>query len=165
MKEIPLTQGRVALVDDEDFNRLSVWKWYYHYGYAVRREPAGKQRTIFMHREVAHTPDGMQTDHINLNRLDNRRSNLRACTAAENKANEGLRSSNKSGYRGVCWSARDNKWRANIHVGGKFLSLGCFDRAIDAAVAYDTAAEAYFGDFAKTNNVLLGWCGTEVEAK
>ena len=87
MKEIKLTQDKVALVDDEDYKWLNEFKWYCAAGYAARNSPKinGKQSiNIFMHREINNTPKGMDTDHISHNRLDNRKVNLRTCTCSEN---------------------------------------------------------------------------------
>ena len=85
MKEIPLTRGKFALVDDEDYEWLSQWKWYCSTtGYAVR---GCKNRILYMHREIAKTKPGMLTDHINRNKLDNRKENLRFCSHRENMKN------------------------------------------------------------------------------
>lgn len=98
-KEIPLSQGRLALVDDADYAELSQHKWFVdHYGYAVRNFPRSlcKTRDIRMHRVILNAPDGMTVDHINGNRLDNRRCNLRLATDAQNKCNVGRRATNTS---------------------------------------------------------------------
>ena len=91
-KEIPLTKGAVAIVDDDDYERLvAMGKWHLsNMGYAVRRTIVdGSKRTIRMHRIVNDTPDGLGTDHINRVRTDNRKANLRTCTQLENMANSG----------------------------------------------------------------------------
>ena len=90
MKTIPLTQGKVAIVDDEDYTWLMQWKWHSSYGYAMRRERtwSGKQKGIFMHRVVNKTPLGLETDHINRNKLDNRKENLQSVTHQENTCNK-----------------------------------------------------------------------------
>lgn len=152
-KMIPLTRGKFALVDDEDFDWLSQWKWHIHTGYAARVLPKflGKRKVIWMHREIAKTPDGMDTDHINLNKLDNRRENLRACSHSENKRNQGPQSNNASGRRGVHFNKWDRKWQARIKANGKNIHLGSFDSADEAALAYDAAARKYFGEFANLN--------------
>lgn len=151
MKEIPLTQGRVTLVDDDDYEYLSQWKWYFSTeGYAVRHEE-GKGTTILMHREIIKTPRDKQTDHINGNGLDNQKKNLRICTGAENQHNARLRKDNTSGFKGVYFYTDARKWRATISINQTRRVLGTFLNKIDAAIAYDVAAKEYFGEFAKTN--------------
>src|SRR5437879_4118875 len=109
MKKIPLTQGQFAIVDDADFLELSQFSWYAqkqrHGFYAVRciRDEKGNQRTILMHREIMRTQDGFDTDHINNDKLDNRRENLRICTASQNMQNKDIRSDSTSGFKGVSW--------------------------------------------------------------
>lgn len=149
MKEIKLTQGRFALVDDEDYEYLNQWRWYYSdSGYAVRKPSSVR---FFMHRVVINTPEGMFTDHINRNKLDNRRENLRICTRSQNCANVGILPSNTSGYKGVSFDSREGKWRANIRVKGKKHSLGYFENIIEAVSAYNIAALEHFGEFAVLN--------------
>lgn len=149
MKKIKLSKGKYAVVDDSDFGWINQWKWSFSIGYASRRDEVGK--TIYMHRLILNTPKGKQTDHINLNRLDNRRSNLRIATASENKANEGLRKNNTSGYKGVYWFGRDQFWIAYITVNKKPIRIGSFATAKKAAIAYDIFAKKHFGNFALTN--------------
>src|SRR5687768_11145590 len=96
-KQISLTQGKFATVDDADFDHLNQWKWHFsHYGYARRTTSSrfGRQKFIFMHREIMQAPDGMDVDHINCNKLDNRRQNLRLCTRADNLRNRNKQSNN-----------------------------------------------------------------------
>lgn len=125
MKTIPLTQGKVALIDDEWFEYLSQYKWgYYKGGYAARQTQRNRVKaTIYMHRLIANTPKGYDTDHINGDKLDNRSSNLRVVTHHENlSAYMKLDKRNTSGYRGVAkWK---NKWRARI---GRSVYLGVYD--------------------------------------
>lgn len=90
-------------------------------------------------------------DHKNGNGLDNRLKNLRIATESENSRNQNKRRTNKSGFKGVSWGTRDNKWRSYITINGKFKSLGYYSSKEDAAKAYDKAAIKYFGEFAKTN--------------
>ncbi|MMZ67947.1 hypothetical protein D1872_305870 [compost metagenome] len=100
MREIPLTQGKVAIIDDEDFEKVSAYKWCYSstIGYAVSRKVVnGKRQPVLMHRLILDAPPGLVTDHINHDKLDNRKANLRLCTRHENNRNMPLRSNNKSG--------------------------------------------------------------------
>lgn len=153
-KQIPLTQGKFALVDDDDFEYLNQWKWNATQSgstfYARRQEGIIPfKKTIPMHRQIMNTPAGMEVDHINGNGLDNRRENLRNCTHAENKRNNKRYSNNSSGYIGV--DRNKGKWRAYIQVNKKWIHLGYFSDPIDAAHAYDNAAEKYHGQYANTN--------------
>jgi hypothetical protein len=152
MKNIQLTQGKVAIVDDADFEWLSQWPWFFSTGYAIRRE--GKlfgRKNIMMHRLIMNTPEGMDTDHINGDKLDNRRENLRVCTRSQNMQNTTRRSDNTSGYKGVDWDKENGKWRAEIKVDSRRINLGRYDSAEEAALAYDRAAREYHGEFANTN--------------
>lgn len=163
MKKIPLTQGKIAIVDDEDYKWLSKYKWHYHKGYAARTcRKTGRKRTIYMHREIMRTPEGFVTDHINGNKLDNRRVNLRICTKAQNNMNmKKFRSRKKakhaSRYKGVYWrGGRTPKWSAEIRYKGKQIHLGYFETEEEAAKAYDKAAIRLFGSFASPNFVSKG---------
>jgi hypothetical protein len=155
MKRIPLTQGQVALVDDDDFERLSGHKWCAARDrsgnfYAVRHIPGPRwQKTIYMHREVC--PQGAEGDHRNRNTLDNQRRNLRPATHAQNAQNTGRLKNNTSGFRGVYWEKQVNKWRARIYSDKQRHLLGYFLNAEDAARAYDRAAKERFGEFACLN--------------
>lgn len=153
MKEIKLTQGKVALVDDEDFEYLNQRKWHYSKGYAVStsRRLFGFQKTIAMHREIMNTPNGMETDHINGDKLDNRKNNLRNCFHLENGKNRKIQINNTSNYKGVSFDKRAGKWRSVIYIEKKKISLGNFTNIEDAARAYDKKAIELFGEFANTN--------------
>lgn len=158
-KSIPLSKGRFALVDDDDYERLAKWTWHSaaSYGHAVRRKvvselaPGEKKGAVWMHREVMNTPDGMITDHINGNPLDNRKENLRICTSLQNSRNARVRIDSISGYKGVSFRKDHQVWRARIQVDGKLIHLGHFRTPEDAARAYDEAAKEYFGEFAVLN--------------
>ena len=156
MKEIPLTQGKVALVDDRDYEHLRKFKWFaqFHHGnwYAVRtsRKSEGQKRPISMHTEILGTPKGMQTDHKDGNGLRNWRDNIRVCTHAQNQHNQQLHIEEKTSvFKGVRWDRK--KWRAYIKFNNKCIHLGYFISEIQAALAYDEAAKKYFGEFACTN--------------
>jgi hypothetical protein len=156
MREIPLTQGQVALVDDADYEWLRQWNWYaksqsggFH---ACRNEAGhGSRGCIYMHTELLEVPEGYQVDHEDGNGLNNQRSNLRPATAAQNQGNQKRPRNNTSGYKGVSWHKRRSKWTAKIGVSGKRLNLGYFDDPAEAARAYDAAAIAHFGEFARLN--------------
>ena len=151
-KEIQLTKGKVALVDEENYEYLSQWKWYYSGGYAMwRSQIDGVKTTLLMHRLIMNTPEGMDTDHINRNKLDNRKENLRMSTRVQNSANKARQKNNKSGYKGVSWFKAGNLWTARVQEGGKLKYCGYFKDVLDAAHAYDAEAKKLFGDFALLN--------------
>lgn len=152
MKLITLTKGKVAMVDDEDFEMLSQWKWCFGDGYAARSIRVGlNQKHVKMHRVIANTPKGMHTDHINGDGLDNRKENLRICTNAENLRNQGKQSNNTSGFKRVGWDKRNRKWAAYIRLNYKKIHLGLFPTPELAHAAYCEAAIKYHGEFARTS--------------
>lgn len=155
MIEIPLSQGLVALVDDEDADLvLSAGKWSAarrrNTFYAVRqaRRPDGTKYILKMHRFLT---GHERTDHRNGDGLDNRRSNLRHATNAENLRNRGATSQNTSGFKGVGLNQRSGRWRASIKIDGRQIHLGMHATPEDAARAYDAAARQHFGEFAWLN--------------
>lgn len=158
-KEIELTQGYVALVDDEDYELVSQFKWCAQrigerLVYAVTSVRRGRRRTALqMHRLIARPPSGIAIDHANHDGLDNRRANLRVCTRSQNCANRVAPCNNKSGFKGVSWYKRDGRWRACITIDGKNKHLGCFDAPEMAALAYNEVAAGHFGQFACLNDV------------
>ena len=157
MKEIRLTQGYIAIVDDEDFERLSKQKWYPITGkytvYAIRNGYRdGRRVTVYMHREIMDEPRDMQVDHRDHNGLHNWRGNLRVCTRAENAMNAKKRAGT-SKYKGVCWSTNAGKWLAQAGgiLSGKQAYLGLFDGEDEAALAYNKFVSEHFGEFAELN--------------
>lgn len=136
MRWIKLTRGKRCKVDDDLFDFLNQWKWYFSGNYAVRgvRRKSVKNGyiTIMMHNSINNTPQGFETDHINRDKLDNRRENLRSATRAENRYNMELRADNKSGQRGVSWYKQTNRWVARGSVNGKLTTLGYFKDIKDA---------------------------------
>jgi hypothetical protein len=157
-REIQLTHGKFAIVDDDDFECLSQYRWFYHHwGYAARAcSESGDKYQIAMHRQIAGAPDGLIVDHINHNKLDNRKENLRLCNISQNGMNRVTGVNNTTGYKGVSarvYSKRTNniRYRAEIKVNQKTITLGSFDTPQEAALAYDSAAVAYFGEFALVN--------------
>lgn len=150
MKSIPLTRGLVALVDDSDFEKISGFRWHARRkGKTIYAARSQNGRRIFMHHEILGSFN--QTDHRDLNGLNNSRENLRAATHVQNQGNTGLRKNNTSGFKGVLFDSRLGKWFAKIQPKGKSIVLGCYNSPEEAAKAYDRAAVSYFGDFARTN--------------
>ena len=159
-KTIPLTQGHVALVDADDYAWLSEHKWRCVFNgrasYAARSVlVVGAPKIEWMHRRILEyhgtDMDGLDTDHKNRNGLDNRRANLRPATHDQNMQNRKLHRNNSSGFMGVYWSERRQKWRANIYVVGRKIFLGRYDDLLDAARAYDAGALEHHGEFASLN--------------
>jgi len=157
MKAISLTQGKIALVDDKDYNYINQFKWFVNKigknYYAIRKSKLnGKQISILMHRELLSLEYGnkLQGDHITGNTLDNCMSNLRVCTNAQNAYNQKA-SKGSSCFKGVDWHKLTRRWRARIMVSGINKHLGLFINENDAALCYDYLAIKYFGDFARTN--------------
>jgi hypothetical protein len=159
MKEIQLTRSMVALVDDDDFDRISKHEWYaridrYTY-YAVRETRSnGHKHTILMHREILNTPFGLLTDHRDRNGLNNQKSNIRICTIAENNKNVNIRKDSSCGIKGVTFKKREKKWSAQIGIGGKIKWLGYFNTPEDAALAYDNANIRLYGEFQSPNKYM-----------
>jgi len=157
-RRIPLTQGKFAIVDPDDYPHLSKYKWRLcktkgkNVLYAERsiRLPNGKYSRILMHRQLINVPEGYVLDHINGSGLDNRRANLRLATIAQNAWNSKKRNP-RSGYKGV-WLAKDKGlWRAAIFCNRKRKHLGYFKDKVDAAKAYDKAATKLHKEFAVLN--------------
>src|SRR4030067_853445 len=131
MRKIALTRGKFALVNDEDYEELSQYKWQAVPGrytwYAQRclsTAESAKPGTTFMHRQLFNGKKGI--DHINHDGLDNRRENLRAATGAPNNQNGRKRTGTTSKYRGVCWETRRSKWIASTSFQGKHVRIGYF---------------------------------------
>ena len=158
MKEILLTQEQVALIDDQDFEWLSKYKWHSHWNTCTRSYSAarsvhdnGKQKKILMHRVIMGAHPEQEVDHRNHDTLDNQRDNLRLCTAKQNKQNVRPRTGCSSKYKGVSWHKKNHNWRTYINLNGSRYNLGSFINEIEAAHVYDGAARKLFGEFAFTN--------------
>lgn len=153
--EVPIINqpGLVALVDADDATLVSGYRWrsYYRYG-GWYVQTSVRSRALLLHRLVMNAPVGLLVDHINGDKLDNRRSNLRLCTNAQNQWNRHVRFGT-SPYKGVSWDKKASKWRAAIRFNGRTTNLGSFDDERDAALAYNAAALRLFGEFANPNLV------------
>lgn len=156
MREIPLTQGYVALVDDADFEAVNAFKWH-----VVKK---GSRRCVARRQHKSEGFQGIQylaqfllpgniaVDHEDGNGLNNQKYNLRPCTYAQNLRAFRTKSKGKSSsFRGVSWSKARGKWVAKIEFLGKTIYLGRFSCEKAAAGAYDLAATKYFGEFASPN--------------
>ena len=169
MKRIPLScQGKnkgkyEAIVDDEDYDKLSRWRWFVHeernnrYAWRCGKSQDGRRILIKMHRDIMglHAGDSLNVDHINGDGLDNRRVNLRIVTVQENAFN-------RHDAKGYCWHKQKRKWRAYITVDGTQRHLGLFDKWQDARAAYVTAKPKYHSieararDFIQAYQVITG---------
>jgi hypothetical protein len=140
--QIKLSKGEIVKVDLDMVDFLNQWKWHLSSkGYAVRKP--GKNH-IFMHRIINKTPDGFQTDHINWDKLDNRKINLRTVTNQMNQFNKPIQKNNKSGVSGVSWCNAKRKWIAQICLNNKPICLGGFLKIEDAINIRNLAKEKYY---------------------
>jgi hypothetical protein len=159
VREIVLTQGKVALVDDEDYPELAKHRWHAVImppglaWYAIRniKRPDGRRATLSMHRAILAAPRGQRVDHKNRDGLDNRRENLRFATAAQNAQNRVRGGRKTSRFIGVSWYAPTSRWKAQIQSAGKKMGLGYFLDEEAAARVWDAAAMHFFGAFAVLN--------------
>lgn len=162
MKTIPLSKGKFALVDDEDWEWLSQWKWHASESKRIRlpsmwyarRQEGHAGPVVYMHREICirsgKSPSSL-FDHRDRNGLNNRRANLRECSKSQNGANQRKRPRTRSIFKGAHWYKRLGMWHAVLTCDGVHHSLGYFNNDEEAARAYDAAAKIYFGEFAKLN--------------
>ncbi len=158
MKQIPLSQGKFAIVDDGDYDFLMQWKWHVCVAsstYAMRNsdfDNDGRRYHIMMHRVINNTPPGLETDHINGDGLDNRRKNLRTVTRSQNMWNRKKNSKGSSKYKGVYWHKQHEKWVANIQVNKKRHFIGLFVDEDVAGRAYAEKSKAEFKSFNREVN-------------
>lgn len=156
-KEIPLTRGKAALVDAEDYEELSKHNWQFSttIGYAVgqiRYSDDKYSEKILMHRYIMGTGEGLHTDHINGDKLDNRKENLRICTPSENFVNRGIcKKRNKSGYKGVYWSERDKMYQVTMRKNSKTYYVGMYKDIDEAIKMYDFWIVQMWGEYARPN--------------
>ncbi len=155
MKEIKLTQGKMALVDDADYEWLNAFKWHAYYAKNTKSHYARgyvNGKNLAMSRLIMRVTDRKTfVDHINHDTLNHQRSNLRLCTNAQNSANKHKKAAGSSQYKCVDWQKTANKWRVRIMFEGKRIHLGFFDSEIEAALAYDKKAIELFGEYAYLN--------------
>lgn len=163
MREIPLTHGKVAIVDDEDYDLVKGHTWHarknkdsgiFYAGTVIIKK--GTRRNMLMHRLIINPPSGMKVDHKNHDGLDNRRENLRVCTQSQNCANRRKRKNCSSRYKGVSFSKPKGKWQAyskQFGKEGKIIHIGYFLTEQEAAAAYNEKALEHFGEFAHLNKI------------
>lgn len=157
MLEVQLTKGRTSIIDAEDGLYLLRHKWRVsNNGYAIRSlRFHGKRFTTYMHRLITGAKDGVDVDHIDGDKLNNLKSNLRFCTRAQNIQHVGKRSNNTSGSKGVNFDKQKSLWRARITVNKRTFWLGYFRTVAAARKAYDSACLVHHGSFALPNDRSL----------
>jgi hypothetical protein len=152
MKLIGLTRGKFTKVDDELYDYLNQWKWLYHRsGYAIRmvyNKITKGYDTVYIHREINGTPDGLFTDHIDRDRLNNQKDNLRSVTHAQNLQNTTAHSNSTTGLKGV--SKARSSYVASIRIKGKKTYTDSFKTPEEAKIAYDDASKKHHGEFSRS---------------
>lgn len=155
MREIPLTQNKIAIIDDSDYPLVSRHKWYAIFDgwnwYAGRKFNKRQQR---MHNFLMRPPISVVIDHRDGNGLNNQRRNLRICTRSENLHRMREKQPHSSRFKGVSWVKKNQKWRAQIRGNFSVVYLGLYEDEREAALRYDGAAMEYFGEHALTNKAL-----------
>lgn len=152
---IPLTKGKVTVINHEDYEKIKTYKWHYRdTGYAVcySKGSITSRKQIRMHRLLTDCPEGKEVDHIDGDRLNNCRENLRTCTRSQNMMNKGKPEKGSSRFKGVSWHIRAGKWRARIKLNGAEIYLGIFKREEDAYNAYKKACHEYHKEFANVGD-------------
>lgn len=158
VKTISLTQGKIAVVDDVDHERVAAFNWHAvkarNTFYAARssHHPDGRRTVVLMHRFILGLAKGEEADHVDHDGLNNCRANLRPCAKKQNLRNRRKPTmKSTSRYKGVCWDIANGRWRAGIGVNRRRINLGSFTSEAAAAEAYDAAAREHHGDFAAFN--------------
>ena len=156
-----LNNGAKIEIDSEDLPLVKKYNWQTNNGYVFREKQVNFVKTrYYLHRELLNAPDGMEVDHINGNPSDNRRSNIRLCTPAENKRNRRKpRTARNSKYKGV--KHRAGRYESSIGRGKSYRYLGTFDSEIEAAIAYNNKATELYGEFANLNEIPVEYAGVE----
>ena len=155
--EVELTQGQTTIIDIQDMELVGKYRWHAAKSRGGFRattnvsDKDGRFKTLYLYRLLTEPEEELVVDHEDHDQLNNRRSNLRVCTQAQNSQNRTSRKNSSSEYLGVSWFKRDKKWGANIQVNYKSLNLGRFKSEIDAVKAYNKAALYHFGEFANLN--------------
>ena len=162
-----LSTGEVFYFDTEDYNKISSRTWYRCNRSTNTQTYVGDCRGFCIHRIILDAPDGYEVDHINLNPLDNRKSNLRVCTHQQNQCNQPLQKNNTSGVTGVSYYAPRGKYRARIKFFQKKLHLGYFDTFLEAVQARNVGAKILFGDFGRYSEAPPPprWLSKKVQSK
>lgn len=153
---INLPQGKRAIVDREDLDKVKKYKWLYsNSGYAIAhtKDSSGNKIRLFMHRLLVNAPNDKEVDHISGDTLDNRKSNLRICTHAQNMLNKRSYRNSSSRFKGVSWVKKPRKWRARIIRDRIVHHLGYFESEVEAAKAYNEAAKTIHGEYARLNEI------------
>ena len=143
----------LVMVDDEDYEFLQQFKWQVDRYKSVKTHANPRLKDILIHRVIMKPEKGVEIDHIDGNRLNNQKSNLRFATSSQNKINRGPRKDNKSGFKGVSWHRQRNLWTARVMIDGKYKHLGLFKTPEEAAEAYNAEATTYYGEYAWQNKI------------
>lgn len=156
MKKIILTKGNFCIVDNEDYKKYSKYKWHSDvHGYALRGiwNHGKRIKVIRLHREIINAPNDLWVDHINHNKRDNRKKNLRLVNASQNIWNSHGQNNSSSRFKGVYWKKQNSVWAAQIKCKGKTFHIGYFKKEKQAALAYNDYAKEKFGKYAFLNEV------------
>lgn len=152
MKQIPLTKGLFTVVDDKDFSKFAIFRWYaekHSHGHYARRRNE-KKKLVYLHRIIMNANRNQIVDHKNRNTLDNRKSNLRFCSPSQSSQNK-KQTGGSSKYKGVSWDKFNRKWKAQIQKNDKNFNIGRYTSEKKAALEYDKKAKELFGEFAVLN--------------